>query len=251
MAEFNVSTIPGRLAPYSKFLTPPLAVFSLILLSYTSHAPTRQPWSHVLHRFGTRYLPEDAEGSLDRTYGGIGGALLLASTIISPHARYMLSRKPLKWLGKVSFAIYLLHGTVLRTVFSWILFFGQDLQQVVETAPDGFVHSEWKYVVPGVLHCAFATIVSFGVILLVSHVWNVKVEPVFARITIGLDKILTGRLSNNGMTPILGKGQDEKTSVLPVARVREKGERNVTDWQTARQAKDREPFFERHRLVTS
>lgn len=251
LAEFSLSTLPSRLAPYSGFLTPPLAVFSLVLMSYTQHAPKLQPWSRVLHAFGTNYLPGDAEDSLDRTYGGIGGALLLASIIISPHARFALSRKPLKWLGKVSFAIYLLHGTVLRTVFSWILFFGQDLQEFVEQDQHGFSHSEWKYVVPGALHCGFATAFSLVSILFVSHMWSIKIEPVLAKITTKLEKLVTGRLSSQDLGCMLTKDEEEKSPLLPIARVRLRADRTATDWEMAQQAKDRQATSERQRMVTS
>ncbi len=251
LSEFSLSTIPSQLAPYSKVLTPPLAVFSLILMSYTQHAPKLQPWSRALHSFGTKYLLGDAEDSLDRTYGGVGGALLLASIIISPHARYVLSRKPLKWLGKVSFAIYLLHGTVLRTVFSWILFFGQELHESVEQDQHGFVHSRWKYVAPGAPQCASATGVSIVVILFASHMWSIKVEPVFAKITSNLEKMVTGRLSSQDFGRMLEEDEGEKISVLPITRLRQRGDKTATDREMAQQAKDRQTARERQRLVTS
>ena len=220
-------------------------------MSYTQHAPKLQPWSRVLHSFGTKYLPGDAEDSLDRTYGGIGGALLLASIIISPHARFALSRKPLKWLGKVSFAIYLIHGTVLRTVFSWTLFFGQDLQEFVEQDQYGFSHSEWKYVVPGAPYCVFATAFSLVIILFASHMWTIKVEPVLAKITTRLEKLVTGRLSSQDLSCMLRKQEEEKSLLLPIARVRQRTDRTATDWEVAQQAKDRQAASERQRMVTS
>ena len=251
LAELSVSSLPALLAPYSPILTPPLAIFSLVLMSYTQNATEHRAWSRNLHSFGNSYLPLDPSGSLDRTYGGIGSALLLVSIIISPHARNMLSQKPLKWLGKVSFAIYLVHGTVLRTVFAWILFFGQEMKEFVEQGADGLVDSEWRYTVPGGIHCAFATIISMAVILFVSHVWNVKVEPVLAKITVTLDKMVTGRLAEGVAPDRVVKKDEENGFALPMARVRGRGDRNITDWEMAQQAKDRLSASERQRLVTS
>lgn len=212
LAELSLSPLPGFLAPYSRLLSPPFAVLGLMLMSYTKHSPEAQPWSKALFAVGNRYLPVDTgEESLDRTYGGMGAILLLTSIIISPHARHILSLEPLKWLGKVSFAVYLLHGMVLRTVFAWVLFFGQDLQEFMEQGTDGFVYSEWRYVVPGSLRCAFATVVSLAVILVASHLWSVKVEPAIARITRLLENTVTGR----GETE---KRVEGNRSLLPVAR---------------------------------
>ena len=124
LAELIQTSFPDKLSTLSKLLTPPLAIFSLILMSFTDNTPRSAPWNSALYDFGLSYLPGDSSGALARTYGSIGGVLLIVSIIISPHFRWLLSRKPFQWLGKVSFAIYLLHGIVLRSVFAWIMFIG-------------------------------------------------------------------------------------------------------------------------------
>ena len=122
---------------------------------------------------------------------------------------------------------------VLRTIFAWILFFGQDLSEFVVQGPDGFVYSEWKYRVPGAFHCVFATVVAFAVILGVAHLWSVRVEPTIAKITGLLDKMVTGRLSVDYSIK-LSERSGEKEGLLPIAKGRDGPKRTVTIWEGER-----------------
>lgn len=216
MGEFSLTTIPSRLSAMSKILSPPLAIFSLIVMSYSDSEPQNAPWNAVLYDFGLRYLPMDAGGGITRTYGTIGGVLLVVSIIISPHLRWVLSRKPLLWLGKVSFAIYLLHGMVLRSVFAWILFIGVKKAEFREQDTDLVWHPEYRYPVPGIVRCAFATIIAFAVIFGASHIWMLKVEPVFGKITSTLEKVVCGKSSVGDLLDMSGKLSGEKESLLPI-----------------------------------
>jgi peptidoglycan/LPS O-acetylase OafA/YrhL len=197
-------------------------LLSLILMSYTRHNPEGQPWSAALQAFGSKYLPLDGEGGLDRIYGSIGGILLVASIIISPHARFILSQKWLKWLGKVSFAIYLLHGTVLRTVFAWTLSVGHAKQEIIEADPVGVMYAIQRYPVPGVFQCFVATIVCLLVVLTASFLWNIKIEPALGRITKQLEGMVFGRTSGSRQSKevddMTGRGSD----LLPFTNMRSK-----------------------------
>lgn len=117
----------------------------------------------------------------------------MSGILISPHARWLLARRPLQWLGKVSFAIYLLHGLLMRTVFAWVLHFGHHKQQIAQYTPEGVEYFVDRYPVPGFFHCAVATIVLLVCVAGASHVWNLKFEPVFAKITSKLEGLVTGK----------------------------------------------------------
>lgn len=223
LAELSLSTFPARISTYSHLVAPPLTLLSLMLMSYTNHNQEGRPWSAALHAFGSQYLPKDGEGGLDRIYGTIGGSLLVISIIFSPHARLMLSQKALKWIGKVSFAIYLLHGTMLRTVFAWTLSVGQAKKEFVETVNDGLTISAERYPVPGAFQCVVATIVCVLAVLVVSCMWSNKVEPALARTTKHLQHLATGRDSR--VSRVTAEEMHEKSSeggvlLLPLAKWR-------------------------------
>ncbi|EXJ88473.1 hypothetical protein A1O1_05403 [Capronia coronata CBS 617.96] len=193
LGEVSLTNIPQRASAISPYLSPPLILLALIMMSYPGSFYQASAWSTWLHDFAIQYVPSDITNTVDRMYGSVGGLLLMVGVIISPHARWLLSRRPLQWLGKVSFAIYLLHGLLLRTVFAWVLHFGHQKQPIAQYTPEGTEDFVDRYPVPGFFQCAVATIVLFICIAGASHSWNVKFEPVFARITTKLEGLVTGK----------------------------------------------------------
>ncbi|OQU93804.1 hypothetical protein CLAIMM_00271 [Cladophialophora immunda] len=194
LSELSLSGIPKLLAPYSPYISPPVILISLIFMSYPGSFAETASWSLWLRDFATQYFPSEATSALERMYGSLGGILLVIGILISPHARWMLSRPPLLWLGKVSFAIYLIHGMFLRTVFAWALHLGHSKQIFTEHTPDGEEYHEERYPLPGPFQRALATVVMAACLGVASHFWNLKLEPLFARITAKLEGIVTGKV---------------------------------------------------------
>ncbi|EXJ69441.1 uncharacterized protein A1O5_07477 [Cladophialophora psammophila CBS 110553] len=184
LSELGLSDLPKVAAPYSPYLSPLIILVALLMMSYQS------TW---LHDTGIKYFPLDTSEALDRMYGSLGGIILTLGILISPHARWTLSRSPLLWLRKVSFAIYLLHGTFLRTIFTSVLHFGHPKTLVPEYNADGAEYHVERYPVPGYFQCAVATVVLGGCVGVASQVWNRRLEPVFATITSKLEVMATGK----------------------------------------------------------
>ncbi|RMZ79463.1 hypothetical protein DV738_g3394, partial [Chaetothyriales sp. CBS 135597] len=215
LAELSLTFYPQRLSSLSKFLTAPLCLFSLFLMSYTDIAWDQASWTTVLFKFASRYLPMDNIGGYERTYGTIGAIVLIFSIVNSPTMRWLLSRKPLRFLGRISFAIYLLHGIVLRSVFAWVLFFGTNKTEFVATESDEISH-EHRYPVPGIVHCGVATVIAGIIILAASHIWNAIVEPWFGQITSVAEDVVTGRVALKSLFVCGTTAEDEKDLVLPI-----------------------------------
>jgi peptidoglycan/LPS O-acetylase OafA/YrhL len=218
LAEMSMSNLATMLAPVSSLLSPPIAILGLVLMSYPSNSPSAAPWSAFLEQFGYNHLGAHA---LDRMYGSVGGIMLVGSIIVSPHARAFLSQALFRWLGKVSFAIYLLHGTFMRTIFAWFLFVGAEKQEFQEKYDPGWGAEEytvvWKYPVPGRFRCIVATAALLASTLAASHFWNIKVEPLCARLTTVAEKLVTGQLTSNEARSVLTGDPSEK-QLLPVRR---------------------------------
>jgi hypothetical protein len=149
-----------------------------------------------------------------RAYGSAGAILLVAGIIISPHLRAALSSRPLKLLGRLSFPIYLLHATFMRSILAWIMFVGTSPITVEERDPDGRVMKFERIPLPGPFRTAVAVGISMGLCLVAAYAWAERVEPVFARIT----KVAEERM--------MGKGGELRTP-LPVRREEGKREEMV------------------------
>ncbi|KAK6383972.1 hypothetical protein LTS17_003264 [Exophiala oligosperma] len=207
LAEMSLVGGAEALSKVSHILSPSSILTGLFLMSYPGGYPDAASWSRRMHAFGVRFLPGE---SVDRMYGSLGGIVLVFGIIISPHARWVLSQRPLEWLGKVSFAIYLLHGMLLRTIFAWVLHLGQSLTPFVQTGEDGREFYVNRYPVPGFFQCAFATMVLAACLAVASQIWNLKLEPVFGKITTRLERVATGKSS-----PEVKSGED---SILPTRK---------------------------------
>ena len=170
-------------------------------MSYPGSFAEAASWSTWLRDFAMHYFPADTHNIIDRTYGSLGGILLIAGIIISPHARWALSRPSFLWLGKVSFAIYLLHGMFIRSVFAWILHLGQSKEAIIDHDPWGREIRDERYPLPGYGQRAIATVVMGISVAVASHFWNLKCEPIFAKITTTLEALVTGKVEMNNPKP--------------------------------------------------
>jgi peptidoglycan/LPS O-acetylase OafA/YrhL len=220
LAELSMSSLAQTLAPFSSIISPFVALFGLVLMSYPNSNPSTAPWSASMMTFGRAHF---GNHELERVYGSAGGVLLIAAIIISPYARSVLSKQPLKWLGKVSFAIYLVHGTVMRTVFAWALWLGskkQDVDVSVSHSDEGgweIYQTANRYLIPGATRCFVATCVLLLATLLASHLWSSKIEPFCAKTSGVVEKLVQGQLLGVNTQELLPSKNDEK-SLLPTRR---------------------------------
>ena len=123
LTEFSLSSLSRNLGPRTaNTLGLSVAFVGLILMSYPQDAPEIASWSNALVHLGQEVLPYNDDKS--KLLVAVGSLILTLGTIISPFARWLSGLPPLVWLGKISFPLYLLHGTFIRSLFAWVLFWG-------------------------------------------------------------------------------------------------------------------------------
>jgi len=96
-----------------QLLTPVVVAVGLYLLS----APLLLGWMYPSRSWGIMVSGYDPKSILTM---GIGSAILVAMTVHMPWLARALSVRPIEFLGKLSFSIYLLHHTIL-TMFATLL----------------------------------------------------------------------------------------------------------------------------------
>ncbi|KAL8721971.1 MAG: hypothetical protein Q9225_001446 [Loekoesia sp. 1 TL-2023] len=141
--------------------------------------------------------PTNAE--IMRFWPTIGAQLLTFSIVMSPHTRRALSHRWLLWLGKISFPLYLLHGSFMRSILAWLLF---SRQQITEIEEEGKKHM--RYPLPGTPTFLVVMPIFFVILFTATHFWAIKVEPYFGIITKTAEDIMFGK--------------SDKTTALPVRR---------------------------------
>ncbi|KAI9728592.1 MAG: hypothetical protein M1834_007620 [Cirrosporium novae-zelandiae] len=93
----------------------------LYLSSYPQDFPEWATWSRQLEALSHYIFPELVP-SMPKRFTGLGVNLMILSVFMSSIAKDFLSTKYFLWLGKNSFAVYLVHGTLLRIVFVWMIY---------------------------------------------------------------------------------------------------------------------------------
>lgn len=168
----------------SMILSPVLLFIGLWLASYPGDKPENMPWSKFLLDASHYLFPEKPD--IPRSYTGLGMVFISSGIHLSNPMKNFLSNKYLLWLGKNSFAVYLIHGTLIRTVLAW-LYYGIVVPADVINEKGETVHGPalrltsrlrfWFWLPPW-----------FVLLYSISHLWTKYVDPWCARLTHRLEK---------------------------------------------------------------
>jgi len=167
-----------------------LLIFALFLCGYPDGHAEWAPWSRALQTFGNHITVSGTE--LWRLWPGIGAQLIIVVVIISPTLQWYFSRPIMLWLGRISFPIYLIHGSLLRSVLTWMVYsFGAWVTH--REMVDGQIKNEWTELVaptnPWVYALAIPVWVAF--VLGAAHIWDKTVEQWCVRITKKIETMTT------------------------------------------------------------
>jgi peptidoglycan/LPS O-acetylase OafA/YrhL len=97
-----------------------LITLGLFVCSFPSENPGWSDWSHCLARWVRLVMP--GNGELSRYAHSVGAQILVLGVLFSPGAKRALSNKVIGWMGKTSFAVYLIHPLFIRTILVWTLY---------------------------------------------------------------------------------------------------------------------------------
>ena len=159
-------------------------------MSFPAEYQKVQPWSRFLLNLHYKVFPTYA--FLDRSWPTTGAALLCFTVIMSPHLRMILSRRPLLWLGKISFPLYLLHGSFMRSILAWLIFARQHLIEM-EERNGAETYVVMKYPLPNFPTFLVVFPIFLPILFFSTHIWANKIEPHFGAITKVAEEICFGK----------------------------------------------------------
>lgn len=158
---------------------PSLAIIiGLTFMSYPEPSPSSYPWARSLVALGPYLTPAGA--NLRWYYHALGPQILILGIIFSPTAQRILSHRYLVTLGAMSFPIYLLHGPLLRSFGTWVLYIGM--------APG----ANGRLPMPSSLRVWLTAPIFWGVTLALAYYWTMHVEPWCGRVTKWLEAWMVG-----------------------------------------------------------
>ncbi|KAF2816198.1 uncharacterized protein BDZ99DRAFT_406765, partial [Mytilinidion resinicola] len=160
---------------------PILITCGLYFASYPQEHQEWEPWSEYLQSLTPYFIPERVHlGEHGRRFTAIGTDLCIVGVFLSPAARLALEHRWLMWLGRHSFAVYLIHGTILRTLGVWIVYgiSGEPWHQAVEGEKQYWLQKRGGAPVVWVSMVTFVTLTYAG-----AWLWMRYVDEACARAT--------------------------------------------------------------------
>ena len=171
--------------PYGrKMIIVPLAIIGLLVASYPGENPEWMGWSNSMFDLAQYIFPPETD--IGKRYTALGIDLIILAIYLSPSAKEFLANSVLLWLGKQSFAVYLVHGTMLRVVLVWMLYgiSGQPWEGGEALTDD---EREWLPLRPPWV-VAISIPVWIGLVYAVAAAWTAYVDPFCARMTQKLER---------------------------------------------------------------
>lgn len=167
-----------------KILTFPLAITGLFLASYPGEHPEWAGWSNTMLQASHYIFPPEV--NIGKRYTALAIDLIILAIYFSPSTKEFLSSRLLLWLGKQSFAVYLIHGTMLRVVLCWMLYgiSGQPWEGP-EAATDD--KRDWLPIRPPWV-VAVSIPVWIGMVYLLAALWTAYVDRFCASLTQRLER---------------------------------------------------------------
>ena len=183
LTELNLALLSQKLRSRTgNMFGAAIVLVGLITMSYPRDTPEGAAWSFALRNLGDSILPYI--GDKYKAWVSLGSLILILGIVLSSSAQKVLSHPMMVWLGKISFPLYLLHGTFIRSLFAWMLFWGQELR------PWRHDPKTLKYPLPSAGWITFSVICFFVPLFLCCHLWVKYVEPLCDRATLWMEETM-------------------------------------------------------------
>ena len=99
-----------------------LMILGLFLWSFPPANPEWAPWSRFLTNLMRVIGPNDNPDPINRYWVSVGVMLVMLGITFSPAAKRVLTSSLFNFLGRCSFAVYLLHNLLARSLLVWMLY---------------------------------------------------------------------------------------------------------------------------------
>lgn len=120
LAELNADYGSRATSVLSRPISARMILFGLFLASFPEEHAEWMSWSKAVNSVAGFLVPSG--GEIHRYVISVGTAFIAFGAFFSRDARRALSHPVMNFLGRISFPIYLIHNTPIRTILSWLIY---------------------------------------------------------------------------------------------------------------------------------
>ncbi|EOA84804.1 uncharacterized protein SETTUDRAFT_163634 [Exserohilum turcica Et28A] len=186
-----------------------MIVCGMFMAGFPQEAFGNARWSDTMSKIMLSLTAEKTD--IRRYWDHLGAATVLLGIFFSRNARKLLTSPVFNFLGRVSFPVYLIHNTFIKTVLTWMIYLPSAMNPPVNEK--GEQQDLQRGSVP---HILIAIAVFYYILYRSASLWVRYIDPVCANIVNAATKWATGEPQPKDIRPILGNGSTaDKTTVLP------------------------------------
>ncbi|KAJ2890054.1 hypothetical protein MKZ38_002532 [Zalerion maritima] len=148
------------------FLMIPLAMF---FASYPQNASDWAPWSNWM-----RIVMESIthkESDVRRYWDSLGACTLFVAIFLSGPLRRLFTSKVFNFIGRVSFPVYLMHNTLIKTVLAWMVYFPSYLNPKFNDQGE-----KLDLEAPGKIHMTVAIVAFYYILYRLGYLWTCTID---------------------------------------------------------------------------
>ncbi|EEH03705.1 conserved hypothetical protein [Histoplasma capsulatum G186AR] len=152
-----------------------IIIMGLFIWSFPQHNAEWMYWSRIMKHFLEQIIPNNTD--ISRYWVSIGTSVLMVGIFFSRNARKVLTNPVFNFLGRVSFPVYLLHNSLMRTILVWMAYWHKASTTPIRDAKGDLIQLPQ----PGGLAFVFILPVFYTVLYAVAYSWTIYVDPVCAK----------------------------------------------------------------------
>lgn len=145
-----------------------LTLVGAYVASYPLFDAEKARWSEMLLSLAQWIFPKEYQ----LYFLALGAQIICLGLLLNPLLRKFLSCKFLIWMGKVSWPVYLIHGTLIRTLLMPLAYSHDSLTNEYHTTS---------------LRIAFLLPLFYVVLYSLAHLWTLSIDPMCDRLAIWIE----------------------------------------------------------------
>jgi peptidoglycan/LPS O-acetylase OafA/YrhL len=182
----------------------------MFMAGYPQDSPQNAAWSHSMSTLMHSLTHKDSD--VRRYWDHLGAATVLLGIFFSRNARRVLTSPVFNFLGRVSFPVYLMHNTLIKSVLTWMVYLPSAMNP-----PRNEKGEQMDLQRGSTTHIFIAVGVFYYILYRLAALWVAHIDPVCAKIVNAATRWAYGEQSpvqNTG--PTLRRRSTEKPkTVLP------------------------------------